>query len=254
MSLKIGVVAVNELYQESLRRRFIGISEAAILLMKIFDQLESAIVAGLLPSQLKKLAQEIALSHDIVLESHQVALCRFGEIHPSPTEYCNLPLLAGEAFTLDIWLKHQGYHADLARIYMIAPYRPELLNLRDAVQKIQEAAILAARSGDRLLAITQAAQQAAAKAGVYIVEGACGHGVGYRLHEEPEVAFCYNAGAPFSRLKSGHVITIEPLITLEPATLSIQENGVVSLKKSIPFLYAEAMIYVGEHQSVVIGR
>jgi methionyl aminopeptidase len=254
MSLQVGQLSLGKLYEASVRQRVVGISLAARQLMKLFDQLEPLIVVGYTPRLFKIQAQLAAAKLGLDLPLHQISFCRFGQVHPSPSAYQDEPFAPSEVFTLDMWIKHQGYHADLARIYTLAPYKSDLLRLKRGALAIQEAAAKAAKAGDRLLNIVQAAQQAASSAGLFIVEGACGHGVGHTLHEEPEIAFCYNAGQPFSRLKPGSVITIEPLVSLKPATLCIQPDGVVSLPADISFCYAEAMLYVGEHQSVVIGR
>nr|WP_276508951.1 M24 family metallopeptidase [Entomospira culicis] len=237
-----------------MRQRVVGISQSAQLLMQLFDYLEPLIVVGMTPSYFKAQAQAYALQLGVTLAPSQISFCRFGQVHPDHRIFQEEPLQAGEAFTLDIWILYQGYHADLARIYHLPPYRREILLLKKGALAVQEAAAKAAKAGERLLNIVQAAQLAAMQAGVSIVEGACGHGVGYALHEEPTIAFCYNAGSPFSRLKAGSIITIEPLIALKPTTLTIHNDGVVTLPAEIPFFYAEAMVYVGEHQSVVIGQ
>ncbi|NIZ40479.1 M24 family metallopeptidase [Entomospira entomophila] len=254
MSLKVGLLATSELYEEGLRKRVVGITSSAKILMQIFDALEPLITIGVTPIYLKTQAQGFACRLGVFLAPEQISFCRFGQVHPSITEYLEEPLEPGEAFTLDIWLQHQSYHADLARIYTLAPYRRELLHLKRSALSIQEAAVRSIRAGERLLSVVQAAQQAATKAGVYIVEGACGHGIGQRLHEHPEIAFCYNAGAPFSRFKAGSIITVEPLIALKPVSLTIHDDGRVTLPSEVPFVYAEAMVYIGEKQTTVIGR
>ncbi|NIZ47019.1 M24 family metallopeptidase [Entomospira nematocerorum] len=254
MSLKVGLLATSELYEEGLRKRVVGITTSARILMQIFDALEPLIAIGVTPIYLKTQAQGLACRLGAFLAPEQISFCRFGQVHPSLTEYLDEPLEPGEAFTMDIWLQHQSYHADLARIYTLAPYRRELLYLKRAALNIQEAAVRSVRAGDRLLNVVQAAQQAATKAGVHIVEGACGHGIGQRLHEHPEIAFCYNAGSPFSRFKAGTIITIEPLVSLKPVSLTLHDDGRVTLPRDIPFAYAEVMVYIGETQTTVIGR
>lgn len=254
MSLNVGLLSASEFYEEGLRKRVIGISQAAKLLMQLFDRIENAVQVGMTPRKFKEHVHGVAMRLGINLMDEQISLCRFGQVHPDPSLYLDEALVSGEAFTLDIWIKHQGYHADLARVYTLPPYQADILHLKKGALAVQDAAIKAAKAGVRLLNIIQAVQQSAIKSGVYIVEGACGHGIGRKLHEEPMVAFCYNAGSPFSRLKAGSVITIEPLVTLKPAKLNICENGVVVLTPDIPFFYAEAMIYVGQERSIVIGR
>jgi methionyl aminopeptidase len=254
MSLKVGLLSVGELYEESLRKRVVGISQAAKLLMHLFDHSEILIQVGMQPLAIKQQILHEAHLLGATLQLGQIAFCRFGQVHPDPILYANEPLQAGESFTLDIWLEYQGYHADLARIYQLEPYKKELLQLKRGAYAVQEAALKVAKAGERFLSIVQAAQSAALLHGVHIVEGACGHGLGHHLHEEPTVPFCYNAGSPFAKIKAGSVITIEPLIALKPANLTLHEGGVVTLPHDIPFLYAEAMVYVGQDHTLVIGR
>ncbi len=232
--------------------QYTKICQATNLLVFIFNEMEKNIVVGLNPTAFKAMACNFALSLGVHLPKHQVAFCRDGQLHPSMDD--SEPLREGEAFTLDMWLSHEGVHADLARIYLLPPVSEMNTHLHRAAYAVRDAAFEAVKSGVFMLDIVEAVQQTAREHEVYVVEGACGHGIGALLHQHPEVAFCYTAGSPFDRLCADQIITIEPVITLKKAEIKLFKDGRAVLSNREPFLYCESMVYVGANKTHVIGQ
>lgn len=232
--------------------QYTKICQASDVLMRIFDELEQHIAVGLNPDVFKIMATEFALTLGVHLPKHQVAFCRDGQLHPSMND--NEPLREGEAFTLDIWLNFRGVYADLARIYLLSPVSEANRRLQQAAYAVRQAAFEAVKSGVVMFDIVEAVQQVARAHDVHVVEGACGHGIGAVLHQHPEVAFCYTAGAPFDRLCTDQIITLEPVITLKKAEIKLFKDGRAVLSNREPFLYCESMVYVGAEKTHVIGQ
>ncbi|MDR2103438.1 MAG: M24 family metallopeptidase, partial [Treponema sp.] len=83
--------------------------------------------------------------------------------------------------------------------------------------------IEAAKAGDRLLQIARAVYGHAGAAGYGVVHEFCGHGVGFDLHEDPQVPNCPHGPNP--RMTRGLVIAIEPMINLGTGDVDVLEDG-----------------------------
>ena len=86
------------------------------------------------------------------------------------------------------------------------------------------AGIAAARAGNRVGDIGQAVQAVAEAAGFSVVRDYCGHGVGRRLHEEPQIPNFGKAGqGPV--LKAGMTLAIEPMINQGGCAVEVLADG-----------------------------
>ncbi|MGH7933040.1 MAG: M24 family metallopeptidase, partial [Candidatus Binataceae bacterium] len=82
-----------------------------------------------------------------------------------------------------------------------------------------------ARVGNRISDIGRAVQQTAQNAGFSVVIDFAGHGIGRRLHEDPQVPNYFRTGMPNPRLQEGMVLAIEPMINEGTADLEILDDG-----------------------------
>ncbi|MEO8252190.1 MAG: type I methionyl aminopeptidase, partial [Chloroflexota bacterium] len=102
-------------------------------------------------------------------------------------------LRAGDVIALDVGCIWQGWHADTARTFALAPVSPRVAELVDATRRGMEAGIAAAVPGNRLGDIGAAIEAVAHQHGYGIVRPFVGHGIGTAMHEEPQVP---NYGRP----------------------------------------------------------
>jgi methionyl aminopeptidase len=111
-----------------------------------------------------------------------------------------------------VTLDQDGYVADAARTVFVGPPSSAARRLRASARRALAAAIDAARAGERISVIGRAVERQARRDGFAVVRDLCGHGVGRRIHEAPEVP---NYDRPWSRelLTDGLVIAIEPMLT-----------------------------------------
>jgi methionyl aminopeptidase len=86
------------------------------------------------------------------------------------------------------------------------------------------AGIEASRAGNTLKDVARAVEQAVKPHGYGIVREFVGHGIGQRLHEDPQVAN-YEAGASSLKLRPGMTIAIEPMVNLGKATVKVLSDG-----------------------------
>ena len=134
-------------------------------------------------------------------------------------------LREGDIVSVDVGALYQGYHADAARTYPVGNISSQARQLIDVTKecffKGAEAAVIGNRVGD----IGFAVQSHAEKFGYGVVRELVGHGVGKKLHEEPDVPNFGNSGRGV-RLMRGMVIAIEPMINEGTAAVDFNsEDG-----------------------------
>ena len=121
-------------------------------------------------------------------------------------------LREGDLIKLDLTADKRGYVADATRMTLLPPGTPEAARLAEAAKRACLAAVAAARPGMELSRLGGIIHEVAGRDGFQVVKELCGHGVGRRTHEEPEVpnfADRNNDGV----LREGMVIAIEPIIS-----------------------------------------
>ena len=123
----------------------------------------------------------------------------------------NTRLKNGDIIGVDIGAFIDGYHGDSANTYGVGDISKEATNLIEAAKGGFEAGLKKAVQGNRVGDISAAIQQYVEGCGYSIVREFVGHGVGAKMHEEPEVP---NYGRPGRgpRLCEGMTLAVEPMI------------------------------------------
>lgn len=146
-------------------------------------------------------------------------------VHGIPNEKIKI-LKAGDIVSLDIGLIHQGLITDMAVTVPVGRIdkRAEklLLVTKGALKAGIESARLGKTVGDISFAVESFVKSSGANYG--IVEELAGHGVGYKIHEDPYVPNYGKAGTG-PVLKSGMVIAIEPMINEGSKKVTLSEDG-----------------------------
>lgn len=132
-------------------------------------------------------------------------------------------LKEGDIVSIDVGACIDGYHGDNAATFACGAISAEAQALMDATQQSLLAAIAIANPGARLGDLGHAVQSYVEARGYGVVREYVGHGVGQKLHEEPEVP---NYGRPGHgvRLVPGMVIAVEPMITQYAPALHVLSN------------------------------
>jgi methionyl aminopeptidase len=118
----------------------------------------------------------------------------------------------GDILSIDIGTTFEGYVSDTAITIGIGNVSAQAQRLMRVTQECLMIGIGAMKKGNRLSDIGHAVQTHAEAAGYGVVRALVGHGVGKKMHEEPQVP---NWGSPGQgiTMKPGLVIAIEPMIT-----------------------------------------
>lgn len=228
------------------------VARAASILQQLFDRAESLIAVGMYPAEFRRIVTTWAREAGATMSGNQISFCRHGYVHPPVDE--NTPLRSGEVFTLDMWLSWQGWYADLARPYCLADADLDSQRLLAAALACQERTIQEIKVGKTYLSLVEAVQEEARRYDCYILEDACGHGIGRNLHEEPMISFSYAGKNLFETIPQGLVVTLEVAMSLQPCSLVEDAEGYIGSNNGQTVLYAEAMIALDELGSRVIGR
>jgi methionyl aminopeptidase len=121
------------------------------------------------------------------------------------------PLKNGDIVNVDVTVIKDGWHGDTSRMYIVGEGS---IAAKRLVQKTYEAmwkGIVQVKPGARLGDIGSAIQTFAEANGFSIVREFCGHGIGERFHEEPQVLH-YGKPGTLDVLKPGMTFTIEPMV------------------------------------------
>lgn len=131
-------------------------------------------------------------------------------VHGVPSS--QLIVKSGDIVKVDICAAWRGYCADAARIFLVGDVSPVAKRLASVAESSFEAGIANAVPGKKLFDISAAVQEVVESAGFGVVRDFCGHGIGRKMHEEPEIPNYGRAGTgPI--LQEGMTFAIEPMLT-----------------------------------------
>jgi len=135
------------------------------------------------------------------------------------------PLKKGDIVNLDITTIKDGWHGDTSRMYIVGNETTILAKrLCHVTLECLWVGISQVRPGAHLGDIGAAIQRHAEKNGFSVVREFCGHGIGLKFHEEPQVLHYGKAGTGVI-LEPGMVFTIEPMINAGKAAISELPDG-----------------------------
>lgn len=129
----------------------------------------------------------------------------------------------GDIVKVDVGACIKGYHGDAARTIFCGNVSDEAKRLEQYTRESFFEGIKFADPAHRLGDISHAIQQHVENAGYTVVREFVGHGVGAKLHEDPEVPNYGRAGRG-TRLYEGMTLAIEPMVNAGKADVSVLDN------------------------------
>lgn len=134
------------------------------------------------------------------------------------------PLEEGDIISVDCGVLKNGYCGDHAYTFAVGDVKPEVQKLLDVTLECLYIGIEQFKTGNRIGDIGFAIQQHAEKNGYGVVRELCGHGLGQKLHEDPEVPN-YGKRGDGPKIKDGMVIAIEPMINMGTRNIKQLKDG-----------------------------
>ena len=117
----------------------------------------------------------------------------------------------GDIINLDLTVKKNGFIADTSRMYSVGAISPEASRLCKVTYECLWKGIEQVRPGNTVGDIGYAIQRHAARNDFTVVREYCGHGIGHKMHEDPQIAH-YGTKGKGQVLKKDMTFTIEPMI------------------------------------------
>lgn len=193
-------------------------AQSGAIIGALFAELEAQVEPGVTTLELDRFAEDFIRAHDGAvplfkgLYGFPGSLCTSVNdevVHGIPSDRV---LKEGDIISIDVGVRLQDWCTDSARTLPVGEISPEAERLVEVTVLSLARAIAAAVPGNHVGDIGHAVEQVVAGTGFEIIRDLVGHGVGRKLHEEPQVP---NLGRPGegALLREGMVLAIEPMIS-----------------------------------------
>ena len=206
------------------------------ILAMILDELEKEIVAGNTTLDVDDRTMELIEGYNVepmtlgyqpgfAPRPYPAATCvsiNDEVVHGIPNED-PIEFIDGDVVSIDVVIAYEGMVVDSARTVVVGEPTAEVAALLQATRDALKAGIKAAQPGAHIGDIGAAVEAVVPKR-FGIIETFCGHGVGYDLHEEPNIPnFKTRDRGP--KIEPGMVLAIEPMLTLGGKDVEVLADG-----------------------------
>ena len=207
---------------------------ASQIVAEVLDELVAVVRPGITTEDLDKIAETATLKRgarpafkgyrpgDVVYPKSLCVSINEVIVHGIPS---GRKLKEGDIVGLDYGVVYQGFFGDSARTVPVGEVPESTKRLLRVTREALYAGIAQAKVGNRISDISRAVQEVAEKAGYSVVTEFAGHGIGRRLHEDPQVPNYFRRGMPNPRLQEGMALAIEPMVNEGTADLEILSDG-----------------------------
>jgi methionyl aminopeptidase len=170
-------------------------------------------------------------------------------VHGIPSGYV---LKEGDIISVDCGVILNGWYGDSAYTFPVGEIRDEVRRLLDYTRASLEEGVKFAVAGNRVGDISFAVQSKAESGGFSVVRDLVGHGLGRKLHEQPEVPNWGKQGSG-PKMEKGLVICIEPMInTGKKETLQMRDGWTIKTADSKPSAHFEYAVAVDKGKADVL--
>ncbi|MDR2510806.1 MAG: type I methionyl aminopeptidase [Spirochaetaceae bacterium] len=214
-------------------KQIAGVRESCRLLSAMYRELTPLVTAGVETGELDRWARKwienaggipAFLGYGPRKNPFPAALCisiNNEVIHGIPSKRKIKP---GDLVSIDSGIIYDGFVSDKAVTIEVGKVSEQAQRLNTITRECLAKGIEAARAGERLHQIGRAVYKCATEAGFGVVREFCGHGVGFDLHEDPQVSNCPHDG-PNPRMREGMILALEPMINLGTGNVEMHEDG-----------------------------
>ena len=227
------------------------ISKACQIVKETLELIEDLISPGVTPIELDREAEKFIISKGARpgfkgLYGYPATLCVSIDdevVHGIPNERV---LKEGEIISVDVGSIVDGYYGDHAKSFAVGQVEEERKKLMDVTRECLILAIKQAAPGNRIGDISHSVQKKAESNGYGVVRELVGHGIGTKLHEDPQIP---NFGKPGTgaKIKVGMCFAIEPMINMgKPEVYTKKDGWTVCTKDGLPSAHFEHTITITE--------
>ena len=164
-------------------------------------------------------------------------------------------LKEGDIINLDITVIKDGYHGDTSKMFFIGTPSIQAQRLSKVAYECMRLGIKQVRPGAQLGDIGHAIQQYAEAQDYSVVREYCGHGIGLKFHEEPQVLHYGQAGTGLL-LEPGMIFTIEPMINAGKRHVKLMKDGwtVITKDRSLSAQWEHTILVTEDGYEVLTKR
>jgi methionyl aminopeptidase len=225
------------------------LKESNMLVSRTLAEIASIIKPGVTTLYLDKIAESFIRDHGATpafkgYGGFPNTLCTSVNeevVHGIPSGYI---LKEGDIISVDCGVILNGWYGDSAYTFPVGEIKDEVRRLLDYTRASLEEGVKEAVTGKRIGDISFAVQSKAESGGYSVVRELVGHGIGRKLHEQPEVPN-YGKQGTGPKMDKGLVICIEPMINAgKKETLQMKDGWTIITadgKPSAHFEYAVAV-------------
>ena len=164
-------------------------------------------------------------------------------------------LKSGDIVSIDTGASLNGYFGDSAITVGVGEISPRAKRLMEVTEESLERAIDKVRAGNRLFDICSTVEQHVRSNGFSIVREYVGHGIGTKLHKEPQIPNYVDKRNENPRIKEGMVFAIEPMVNAGSADTRIGHDKWTALSKDGSYsAHFEHVVAVTENGPWVLTR
>ena len=231
--------------------------ESNMLVSKTLAQVASLIRPGITTLYLDKIAESFIRDNGAVpafkgYGGFPNTLCTSVNdevVHGIPSDYV---LKEGDILSVDCGVILNGWYGDSAYTFAVGAIKDEIRRLLDYTRASLEEGVKAAVAGNRIGDISGAVQTMAESGGYSVVRELVGHGLGRKLHEQPEVANWGKKGTG-PKMEKGLVICIEPMINAgRKETIQMRDGWTIKTADGSPSAHFEYAVAVDKGEADVL--
>lgn len=206
------------------------------ILLSVMNALEGEISIGENTAKIDELAEELILKaggkpafKNYGAENEKpfpATICASlnGEVvHGIPSE--NTVLKNGDLLKIDVGMEYQGVFSDMARTFAVGEIGYTARKLMEVTEQSFWEGIKNLKSGSLLSDYSKAVQRFVEKNGFSVVRNLVGHGIGKRLHEDPQIPNYYDRRYQDVMLKEGKTLALEPMVNQGDFRTKLQKDG-----------------------------
>lgn len=232
--------------------------EAGRILAMVHDELGKAIRPGMSTLEIDILGERLIRGYDCIpnflhYNGYPASICvsvNEEVVHGIPNK--KRILKEGDIVSLDAGLIYKGYHSDAARTYAVGTVSPEVQKLMDETKNSFYEGIKMAKAGNHLYDISNAIDEYISQFGYGIVRDLVGHGIGTKLHEDPEIPN-FKQDRRGIKLRPGMTLAIEPMINLGRADVEfLDDDWTVVAADGLPSAHYENTILITEGEPEIL--
>ena len=210
------------------------IRTACSIVVEALKEMSSKVEDGISTYDLDRIAEQIALKHNAKpafkgYRGYPSSVCfalNQEVVHGIPSN--KTILRNGDILGMDFGILKDGYYGDSALTVPVGAITDSARKLLDVTKRSLYKGIEKAKAKNKLFDISKAIQDYVESNGYSVVKTFVGHGIGTKLHEDPQVPNFVPSNGNWGKgivLKTGMVIAIEPMVNIGKGDVKILKDG-----------------------------